>query len=35
MRCMITANRRTNATIAFFMPPGDLYRSGLEPGPTC
>ena len=35
MRCMITANRRASATIAFFMPrsPGDLHGPRLEPGP--
>src|SRR4029077_11628271 len=39
-RCMITANRRASATIAFFIPrcldpamPGDLHCPGLEPGP--
>ena len=35
MRCMITANRRASATIAFFIStmPGDLHCPGLEPGP--
>ena len=35
MRCMITANRRASATIAFFDPalPGDLHGPGLEPAP--
>ncbi len=35
MRCMITANRRGSATIAFFHPavPGDLHGPGLEPEP--
>jgi hypothetical protein len=34
MRCMITANRRASATIAFHAAtPSDLYGPGLEPGP--
>ena len=33
MRCIITANRRASATIAFFTASGDLHRPGLEPGP--
>jgi hypothetical protein len=33
MRCMITARRRAKATTAFFIPPGDLHRPGLEPAP--
>jgi hypothetical protein len=35
-RCMITANRRASATIAFFIPRClALHRPGLEPGPFC
>ena len=35
MRCMITANRRASATIAFFIPRrlANLHRPGLKPGP--